>query len=80
MLWKTAETLAELSKGTTLEKGSIVSMGTPPGEGFKRNPKVALKDGDKMELWGSGGLGSLVNGVRSEGEGDRRVRQFKAKL
>lgn len=26
MLWKTAETIAELSKGTTLEAGSIISM------------------------------------------------------
>ncbi len=55
MLWKTAETLSELSKGTTLERGSLVSMGTPPGEGFKREPKVWLKDGDTVQLWGSGG-------------------------
>ncbi|EST07073.1 Fumarylacetoacetase, C-terminal [Kalmanozyma brasiliensis GHG001] len=79
MLWKTAETLAELSKGTTLEQGSLVSMGTPPGEGFKRNPKVWLKDGDTVQLWGSGGLGSLINGVRNEGKGDK-VPVFKAKL
>ncbi|KAJ9476267.1 putative mitochondrial hydrolase FMP41 (putative) [Pseudozyma hubeiensis] len=80
MLWKTAETLAELSKGTTLEAGSLVSMGTPPGEGFKRNPKVWLKDGDTVHLWGSGGLGSLINGVRHEGKGDDVPRTFKAKL
>jgi 2-keto-4-pentenoate hydratase/2-oxohepta-3-ene-1,7-dioic acid hydratase in catechol pathway len=64
MLWKTAETLAHLSKGTTLKPGDIVSMGTPPGEGFKRNPKVALAHGDTCHLWGSGGLGSLVNNVK----------------
>ncbi|TKY86568.1 hypothetical protein EX895_004717 [Sporisorium graminicola] len=79
MLWKTAETLAELSKGTTLEAGSLVSMGTPPGEGFKRTPKVWLKHGDTLHLWGSGGLGSLINGVRAQAKGDERP-VFKAKL
>lgn len=83
MLWKTAETLAELSKGTTLEKGSVVSMGTPPGEGFKRNPKLWLKHGDVCHLWGGAGLGSLINGVREQRKGDERVVEvggFKAKL
>ncbi|SOV05271.1 related to 2-keto-4-pentenoate hydratase/2-oxohepta-3-ene-1,7-dioic acid hydratase (catechol pathway) [Ustilago sp. UG-2017a] len=83
MLWKTAETLAELSKGTTVEKGSVVSMGTPPGEGFKRNPKVWLRDGDTCHLWGGNGLGSLINAVREQGKGDERpveVHKFKAKL
>lgn len=84
MLWKTAETLAELSKGTTLEAGSIVSMGTPPGEGFKRDPKVWLRDGDVCHLWGGGGLGSLINPVRGERREDKRVKEegvrFKAKL
>ncbi|CBQ72513.1 conserved hypothetical protein [Sporisorium reilianum SRZ2] len=79
MLWKTAETLAELSKGTTLEAGSLVSMGTPPGEGFKRDPKVWLKHGDTLHLWGSAGLGSLINGVRAQASGDERPL-FKAKL
>ncbi|CDU25844.1 uncharacterized protein SPSC_06015 [Sporisorium scitamineum] len=79
MLWKTTETLAELSKGSTLEAGSLVSMGTPPGEGFKRTPKVWLKHGDMVHLWGSGGLGSLINGVRAQGKGDERP-VFKAKL
>lgn len=81
MLWKTAETLSELSKGTTLEAGSIVSMGTPPGEGFKRNPRVWLKDGDVCHLWGGGGLGSLINTVRAERTQDSIVvPKFKAKL
>ncbi|PWY99807.1 hypothetical protein BCV70DRAFT_200717 [Testicularia cyperi] len=70
MLWKTAETIAELSKGTTLEAGSIISMGTPPGEGFKRNPPVCLQNGDVCHLWGSNGLGSLINPVRSQQASD----------
>lgn len=82
MLWKTAETLAELSKGTTLDKGSIISMGTPPGEGFKRQPKVWLKHGDTCHLWGGNGLGSLINPVRSQGRpaDDGPPLAFKAKL
>lgn len=63
MLWKTAETLVELSRGTTLPAGSIISMGTPPGEGFKQSPKVALHPGDICHLWGSHGLDSLINPV-----------------
>ncbi|KIS70240.1 uncharacterized protein UMAG_06326 [Mycosarcoma maydis] len=79
MLWKTAETLAELSKGTTLEAGSLLIMGTPPGEGFKRQPKVCLNHGDTLELWGSAGLGSLINCVRRQAQADERP-VFKPKL
>ncbi|PWN53626.1 hypothetical protein IE53DRAFT_383837 [Violaceomyces palustris] len=64
MLWACAETISELSKGTTLEAGSIISMGTPPGEGFKKDPPRFLQDGDVCELWGGNGIGTLINPVR----------------
>ncbi|EPQ29280.1 uncharacterized protein PFL1_03035 [Pseudozyma flocculosa PF-1] len=66
MLWKVAETVSELSKGTTLEAGSLISMGTPPGEGFKRSPPVFLRDGDLAVVKGSNGLGSLINPVQAQ--------------
>ena len=68
-LWRVAETIAELSEGTTLEAGSVISMGTPPGEGFKRDPQVWLKHGDIVKISGDHGLGTLVNYVEDEGTG-----------
>ena len=65
-LWRTAETIAELSAGTTLEAGSIISMGTGPGEGFKRDPPVWIKHADEVRIWGANGLGTLINPVVEE--------------
>lgn len=77
-LWGVAETIAELSAGTTLLPGDIISMGTPPGEGFKRNPQEWLKHGDECVVSGGRGLGSLRNWVRQEGK--EEVQRVKAKL
>ena len=51
-LWGVAETIAKLSEGTTLHAGTLISMGTPPGEGFKRDPQVFLKHGDVVTISG----------------------------
>lgn len=66
MLFGVAETIEWLSQGTTLEAGSIISMGTPPGEGFKRQPPIFFKHGDLCTVSGSHGLGSLTNSVVEE--------------
>lgn len=66
-LWKVFETVAQLSQGTTLPAGTLISMGTPPGEGFKQNPPRWLKHGDLVVVSGDKGLGSLRNWVREEG-------------
>ncbi|UZJ51928.1 hypothetical protein CBS101457_001248 [Exobasidium rhododendri] len=66
MLYGCAETIEWLSQGTTLEAGSIISMGTPPTEGFKQDPPVFFKHGDICTISGSHGLGSMTNPVVDE--------------
>lgn len=66
MLYGCAETIEWLSQGTTLEAGTIISMGTPPTEGFKQNPPVFFRHGDVCTISGSHGLGSMTNPVIDE--------------
>lgn len=49
MMWPVFKTISTLSKFTTLEKGDLIVMGTPPGVGHARNPAFFLKDGDVVE-------------------------------
>ncbi len=49
MIFDIPTTIAELSKGMTLEPGDIISTGTPSGVGFARTPPVYLKPGDRVE-------------------------------
>jgi 2-keto-4-pentenoate hydratase/2-oxohepta-3-ene-1,7-dioic acid hydratase in catechol pathway len=49
MIYDIPTTIAELSKGMTLEPGDIVSTGTPSGVGFARVPPLFLKPGDKVD-------------------------------
>lgn len=49
MIFDIPTTIAELSKGMTLEPGDIISTGTPAGVGFARTPPIFLKPGDKVE-------------------------------
>jgi 2-keto-4-pentenoate hydratase/2-oxohepta-3-ene-1,7-dioic acid hydratase in catechol pathway len=52
-----------LSKVMTLEKGDIISTGTPAGVMLNKPDAVFLKDGDKIEMEIEG-LGKLENIVR----------------
>lgn len=60
MLFPIAESIAFLSQGTTLKKGSVLLMGTPSGVGIFRNPREMLQDGDTFTVWHEG-IGTLVN-------------------
>ncbi|RSL97805.1 hypothetical protein CDV31_012871 [Fusarium ambrosium] len=62
MIFSVAKTIAFLSQGTTLERGTIIMMGTPPGIGMARNPKIWLKSGDDMRV-SIDGIGTLINEV-----------------
>jgi 2-keto-4-pentenoate hydratase/2-oxohepta-3-ene-1,7-dioic acid hydratase in catechol pathway len=64
-IFSIAKTLAFLSQGTTLEKGTVIMLGTPPGIGAMRNPKLWLKDGDDMRVYIES-IGTLVNKVYYE--------------
>ncbi|UCK57081.1 hypothetical protein AFCA_000020 [Aspergillus flavus] len=55
----------QLSKGTTLEKGTIIMTGTGPGIGAMRNPKIVLKHGDDMRVEIEK-IGTLINEVYYE--------------
>ena len=54
-----------LSRGTTLERGSIIMMGTPPGIGMAKKPKVWLKHGDVVKV-SIEHVGTLINRVSYE--------------
>ena len=50
MIFRIEETIAHFSRGTTLERGTLIMTGTPPGIGMLRNPKVVLNHGDDMRV------------------------------
>ncbi|KAF3916324.1 hypothetical protein ABW21_db0204168 [Orbilia brochopaga] len=65
MIFSVQRTVAFLSRGTTLERGTVIMTGTPPGIGAMRNPKIVLGDGDDIRVWIEG-IGTLVNKVHYE--------------
>ncbi|OQE19607.1 hypothetical protein PENFLA_c018G09183 [Penicillium flavigenum] len=65
MIFDIAKTIAFLSQGTTLERGTIIMTGTGPGIGVMRNPKVVLNDGDDMRVEIEN-IGTLINKVHYE--------------
>lgn len=65
MIFDIATTIAFLSQGTTLEKGTIIMAGTGPGIGAMRNPKVVLNDSDDMRAEVEK-IGTLINKVYYE--------------
>lgn len=65
MIFDIARTIAFLSQGTTLEKGTIIMTGTGPGIGAMRNPKVVLNDGDDIRVE-IDKIGTLINKIHYE--------------
>lgn len=51
MIFSIAKQIAFLSQGTTLEQGTVIMTGTPPGIGIMRKPKVVLQHGDDMRIY-----------------------------
>lgn len=54
-----------LSTIYTLQPGDVISTGTPGGVGYKRQPPLFLKEGDRVEVEVSN-LGTLINPVKQE--------------
>lgn len=52
---------ADSEQGSTLEKGTVILTGTPAGIGASYSPPIFLKEGDKLLVSISHGLGSLTN-------------------
>jgi 2-keto-4-pentenoate hydratase/2-oxohepta-3-ene-1,7-dioic acid hydratase in catechol pathway len=57
--------IAYISNAFTLEPGDLILTGTPPGVGWARDPKVALRDGDVVECEVAG-IETLSNPVVAE--------------
>ena len=62
MVFSVQEQISRLSRGTTLEAGTIILTGTPAGIGYFRNPRVVLEDGDRIDV-SIDKIGTLVNKV-----------------
>ena len=68
MFIKIPEIVSKLSKVMTLEKGDIISTGTPAGVMLNKPNAVFLKDGDKveMEIEDLGTLNNTIKIVKSD--------------
>jgi len=56
------DVIEDLSKGMTLEAGTVIAMGTPAGVGMGVDPPKFLKPGDVVECEADG-IGKLTNGI-----------------
>ncbi len=65
MIFDIPATIAFLSQGTTLERGTIIMTGTGPGVGVMRTPKLALNHEDDMRVRVDQ-IGTLINKVYYE--------------
>ena len=67
-IFEIPEIISKISKVMTLEKGDIISTGTPAGVMLNKPNAVFLKDGDKieMEIEGLGVLKNTVKFVKSD--------------
>ena len=50
LIFTVPQIISFLSQSMTLKPGDLIATGTPPGVGMGRNPKVWLKNGDKMNI------------------------------
>ncbi|PVH83861.1 fumarylacetoacetate hydrolase family protein [Cadophora sp. DSE1049] len=65
MLFSVQQIVAHASRGTTLQRGTVIMTGTPSGIAAKMKGEPWLKDGDVVEVE-IGGLGALRNTLRFE--------------
>ena len=62
MIFDIPTVISYLSTFTTLEPGDVIATGTPGGVGYKREPQLFMKAGDKVEVEVEG-VGRLINTV-----------------
>jgi 2-keto-4-pentenoate hydratase/2-oxohepta-3-ene-1,7-dioic acid hydratase in catechol pathway len=72
MIFPVAQIISYASGFTPLKPGDVIATGTPGGVGFKRQPQVFMKAGDRIEVTVAG-VGHLVNTVVAEGSADVRA-------
>ena len=67
MIFSIPRIIAYLTAFTRLSPGDVIATGTPGGVGFKREPQVFMKHGDRVEVTIEG-LGTLMNSIEREPE------------
>lgn len=67
LIFSIPKIISFLSQSMTLKPGDIIATGTPPGVGMGRDPKVWLKDGDKMSITIEN-IGTLSNYVKGDSQ------------
>ncbi len=65
MIFPVDRVIAYVTGFTPLRPGDVIAMGTPGGVGFKREPQLFMKPGDKVEVVVEG-IGHLVNPIADE--------------
>ncbi|MFE0504529.1 fumarylacetoacetate hydrolase family protein [Peribacillus butanolivorans] len=64
LIFTVPQIISFLSQSMTLKPGDLIATGTPPGVGMGRNPKVWLKNGDRMNVRIER-IGTLSNHVKA---------------
>jgi 2-keto-4-pentenoate hydratase/2-oxohepta-3-ene-1,7-dioic acid hydratase in catechol pathway len=67
MLIGVPDLIAYISTFTPLRPGDVIATGTPGGVGFKREPPLYMKAGDRVEV-SIERVGRLINPVADEHE------------
>jgi 2-keto-4-pentenoate hydratase/2-oxohepta-3-ene-1,7-dioic acid hydratase in catechol pathway len=65
MIFSVAQIISYVSGFTRLAPGDVIATGTPGGVGFKRDPQVFLRAGDRVDVTVEG-IGTLNNSVELE--------------
>ena len=65
MIFSISRIIAYVSGFTQLSPGDIIATGTPGGVGFKRDPQVFMRQGDRVDVTVEG-IGTLINTVELE--------------
>jgi acylpyruvate hydrolase len=77
MIFSVAKAIALLSECMTLEPGDLIAMGSPPGVGCARHPRIWMRPGDVVEV-AIEGIGVLRNPVLCEREATEGIERHAA--
>jgi len=67
LIFSVSTLIAMISTFTTLQPGDLILTGTPGGVGYRRDPPLFLKDGDRIVVE-IDGIGTLENVVRGSAD------------